>query len=83
MSSKTRGHSRAWDWLGIHEVALEEGQAVLFEDGNQEGAAVTEKRVAHPDGEEDADGDVDEVVDQSQFHVYHPSSEGGFEHVQL
>ena len=29
MSSKTRGHSRAWDWLGIHEVALEEGQAVV------------------------------------------------------
>ena len=29
MSSKTRGHSRAWDWLGIHEVAHEEGQAVV------------------------------------------------------
>ena len=29
MSSKTRGHSRAWDWLGIHEVALVEGQAVV------------------------------------------------------
>src|SRR5207237_3395925 len=51
------------------------GQAVLFENGNQKGAAVTEKRVAHPDGEEDADGDVDEVVDQSQVHVYHPSSD--------
>ena len=29
MSSKTRGRSRAWAWLGIHEVVLEEGQAVV------------------------------------------------------
>ena len=29
MSSTARGHSRAWVWLGIHEVALEEGQAVV------------------------------------------------------
>src|SRR5207247_738318 len=51
------------------------GQAVLLENGHQERPAVTKESVADPDGKEDADGDVDGVVDQSQVHVYHPSSD--------
>src|SRR5438105_4684049 len=49
------------------------GEAFLFEDGHQEGAAAAVEGTADPDRDHRAGDDVDEVVDKSEIHVYHPS----------